>query len=57
MTKNKLEIRRVQALQGERSLTVVLPKDYAASLEIVKGDFLKVTVDGKKLVLEKAELD
>ena len=56
MTNNHLQIRKVQALQGERSLTIVLPKDYAASLEIGKGDLLKVTVEGKKLVLEKAEI-
>jgi hypothetical protein len=51
-----VELRKVQALQGERSLTVVLPKEFAVSLEIGKGDFLKVTLDGKKLVLEKAEI-
>jgi len=51
-----VELRRVQALHGERCLTIVLPKDYAKSLEINKGDFLKVTVEGKKLVLEKANL-
>ena len=51
-----VELRKVQALQGEKSLTVVLPKEYALSLEIMKGDFLKVTVEGKRLVLEKAEI-
>ena len=56
MTNNHLQIRKVQALQGERSLTIVLPKDYATSLEIGKGDLLKVTVEGKRLVLEKANL-
>ena len=48
-----LEIRRVQALQGERSFTVVLPKEFAVGLGIGRGDFLKCTVDGKKLVIEK----
>jgi len=52
-----VELRRVQALQGERSLTIVLPKSFATSLEIGKGDFLKVTLEGKKLVLEKADID
>jgi bifunctional DNA-binding transcriptional regulator/antitoxin component of YhaV-PrlF toxin-antitoxin module len=51
-----VELRKVQALQGERSLTIVLPKEFTTSLEIGKGDFLKVIVDGKKLVLEKAEI-
>jgi len=56
MTNNHLQIRKVQALQGERSLTVVLPKEFATLLEIEKGDYLKVTIEGRKLVLEKAEI-
>lgn len=48
------EIRRVQALQGERSLTIILPKTYASHLGIGKGDFLKITVEGTKLIMERA---
>jgi bifunctional DNA-binding transcriptional regulator/antitoxin component of YhaV-PrlF toxin-antitoxin module len=51
-----VELRKVQALQGERSLTVVLPKEFAVTLGISKGDFLKVHVENKKLILEKAEV-
>ena len=47
------EIRRVQALQGERSLTFVLPKQFAIELGIAKGDFLKCKVDGNRLIIEK----
>lgn len=47
------EIRRVQALQGERSLTLVLPKQFAIELGIAKGDFLKCRVDGNQLIIEK----
>jgi bifunctional DNA-binding transcriptional regulator/antitoxin component of YhaV-PrlF toxin-antitoxin module len=47
------EIRRVQALQGERSLTLVLPKQFAIELGITKGDFLKCKVDGYRLIVEK----
>jgi antitoxin component of MazEF toxin-antitoxin module len=50
-----LQIRRVQALQGERSFTVVLPKEFALELGVGKGDFLKCQVSGKKLVVEKVE--
>jgi bifunctional DNA-binding transcriptional regulator/antitoxin component of YhaV-PrlF toxin-antitoxin module len=50
-----LEIRRVQGLQGERSFTLVLPKEYAIRLSIGKGDFLKCSVDGRRLVVEKVE--
>lgn len=53
---SKTTLRKVQAYHGERSMTIVLPKDFATSLRIEKGDFLKVTVEGKKLVLQKAEI-
>jgi antitoxin component of MazEF toxin-antitoxin module len=52
----KTTVRKVQAYHGERSITVVLPKDFAASLEIEKGDFLKVSLEGNKLVLQKADI-
>ncbi|MPZ08510.1 MAG: AbrB/MazE/SpoVT family DNA-binding domain-containing protein, partial [Nitrososphaeraceae archaeon] len=49
------ELRRVQALHGERSLTIVLPKTLAGQLGIVKGDYLKYLVDGNRLIMEKVE--
>jgi hypothetical protein len=52
---DNIEIRRVQALQGERSFTIVLPKECAVGLGIGKGDFLKCSVDGRRLVVEKVE--
>ena len=54
--KNDITIRKVQALQGERSLTVVLPKEFAVILGITKGDYLKVNIQGKKIVLEKTDI-
>jgi hypothetical protein len=51
-----LTLRRVQAYQGERSFTLVLPKEFATELGISKGDFLKVSLEGKSLVLEKADI-
>ena len=51
-----IEIRKVQALTGERSLTLVLPKTYAIELGIEKGNFLKCHIEDHKLVLEKADL-
>jgi hypothetical protein len=56
MSRTNIEIRRVQALTGERSFTVVLPKTYATELGIEKGHFLKCYIEYHKLVLEKAEL-
>jgi hypothetical protein len=52
--KREIEIRRAQALTGDRSLTVVLPKQFATQLGISKGDFLKCRVENHRLILEKA---
>jgi bifunctional DNA-binding transcriptional regulator/antitoxin component of YhaV-PrlF toxin-antitoxin module len=50
---DKIEIRRIQALTGDRSLTLVFPKLFAIELGIGKGDFLKCYVDGNRLIAEK----
>jgi hypothetical protein len=52
---HKVEIRRIQALQGERSLTLVFPKEFAIELGVAKGDFLKCQLDGSRLIVEKVE--
>jgi bifunctional DNA-binding transcriptional regulator/antitoxin component of YhaV-PrlF toxin-antitoxin module len=49
------EIRRIQALTGERSLTLVFPKQFAIELGIQKGDFLKCHLDGRRLIVEKVK--
>ena len=49
----KIEVRRVQALQGERSFVLVFPKDFATELGVRKGDFLKCYVHGNQLIVEK----
>jgi len=51
-----IEIRRVQAYRGERSLTIVLPKIFSEKLGIENGDFLKVLLEKNRLILEKADL-
>lgn len=48
-----IQIRRLQALTGERSLTLVFPKQFALELGIGKGDFLKCYVDHNRLIVEK----
>jgi antitoxin component of MazEF toxin-antitoxin module len=53
---NQIEIRRVQALTGNKSFTVVLPKAYSLELGIQAGDYLKVSIRGKQLILEKAKI-
>jgi hypothetical protein len=49
----KIELGRVQALRGELSFTLILPKEIAVRLGIGKRDFLKCSFDGQKLVVEK----
>lgn len=48
-----IEIRRIQALTGDRSLTLVFPKHFATELRIGKGDYLKCHINGTRLILEK----
>jgi hypothetical protein len=50
---DNIEIIKVQALTGERSFTMVLPKEFAIELGITKGDYLKCSVNGKSLIVEK----
>jgi bifunctional DNA-binding transcriptional regulator/antitoxin component of YhaV-PrlF toxin-antitoxin module len=52
---NDLEIRKVQALTRDRSLTLVFPKQFALELGISKGDFLKCRVDANRLIVEKLD--
>jgi hypothetical protein len=49
----KVEIRKIQALTGERSLTLVFPKNFAIELGIGKGDFLKCYLEDNRLIVEK----
>jgi hypothetical protein len=50
---DNIEIRRIQALTGERSFTLVFPKQFAIELGIGKRDFLKCRIDGNRLIVEK----
>jgi hypothetical protein len=53
---DRIEIPRTQALTGDRSLTVVLPKQFATRLRISKGDFLKCHIENDRLIVEKATI-
>ncbi|MGB7954188.1 MAG: AbrB/MazE/SpoVT family DNA-binding domain-containing protein [Candidatus Nitrosopolaris sp.] len=52
----KTEMRKIQALQGERSFVLVLPKDFATELNIGKGDYVKCNIVSNSLVIKKAEI-
>ena len=51
------ELTRLQAVIGERSLTVIFPKQFATELGIMKGDFLNCYVDAerRRLVVENVK--
>lgn len=49
------EYRKVQGLLGEYSLSIILPKSYATELGLQKGEFVKVHLEGKRIVIERAE--
>lgn len=53
-TDQSFEYRKVQAILGDISFNVVLPKKYSLALGLKKGDFVKVSQHGKRLVIEKA---
>jgi formylmethanofuran dehydrogenase subunit D len=53
-TSQKFEYRKVQGLIGETSFSIILPKHYAVNLGIGKGDFVKVSQEDGKIILEKA---
>ena len=51
------ELTRLQAVVGERSLTVIFPKQFATEFGIMKGDFLNCYVDAerRRLIVEKVK--
>lgn len=52
----QVEFRKVQAIHGNSTLVLVLPKDLAVALNITKGDYVKCKVRSNQLIIEKAEL-
>lgn len=51
---NNYEYRKVQAILGDVSFNIVLPKKYSNSLGIRKGDFVKVFLVDDKIIIKKA---
>jgi hypothetical protein len=45
---------RTTGLVGTASFCVVLPKEYAINLGVGKGDFLKVSQEQNKIIIQKA---
>jgi AbrB family looped-hinge helix DNA binding protein len=54
MIKCDYAFRKVQGIVGDYSFSIVLPKSFAQHLGIGKGDYVKVTQDESKIIIEKA---
>jgi AbrB family looped-hinge helix DNA binding protein len=55
MVKCDYAFRKVQGIVGEYSFSIVLPKSFAHDLGISKGDYVKVSQENGKIVIEKME--
>lgn len=53
---SQTELRKVQAIHGNSTFVLVLPKDFVEKLRIGKGDYVKCTVVDDSLVVRKADL-
>ena len=50
-----IQYRKIQGILGDQSFSVVLPKEYAQTLGISKGQYVRVTLEGERIVIQKAE--
>jgi hypothetical protein len=51
----KPEIRKIEAIHGNTTFTLVLPKDFVEKLQISRGDYAKCTILDDTLIVKKAE--
>jgi antitoxin component of MazEF toxin-antitoxin module len=49
----KIEFRKIQAIHGNSTFILVLPKDFVSALNIAKGDYVKCKVVDNQLVVER----
>lgn len=54
MNCSQFEYRRLQEV-ATASFSVVIPKQFATSLGLNKGDYVKCSRDGKRIVIEPVE--
>ncbi len=52
-SQNKIEYRKVQAIHGNSTFVLVLPKDFVSVLDIAKGDYVKCSISDNKMIVEK----
>jgi hypothetical protein len=54
-TKSKKSEYRAVTVVGGNSLTIVLPKQFASELDLGRGDYVKLSQEGSRIILEKAD--
>jgi antitoxin component of MazEF toxin-antitoxin module len=47
------EYRKVQGMAGDDCLGLVIPSKYARQLGLEKGDFVRISKEGSKVIFEK----
>ncbi|MGA9845140.1 MAG: AbrB/MazE/SpoVT family DNA-binding domain-containing protein [Nitrososphaeraceae archaeon] len=53
---DKPEVRKIQAIHGNTTFVLVVPRDFVEKLKISKGDYVKCTIVDDSLVVKKADL-
>jgi antitoxin component of MazEF toxin-antitoxin module len=54
--KEKPEVRKIQAIHGNTTFVLVVPREFVERLRIAKGDYVKCTIVDESLVVRKADL-
>jgi hypothetical protein len=53
---DKPEVRKIQAIHGNTTFVLVVPRDFVGKLKISKGDYVKCTIVDNTLLVKKAEV-
>jgi antitoxin component of MazEF toxin-antitoxin module len=53
---DKPEVRKIQAIHGNTTFVLVVPRDFIATLKLNKGDYVKCTIVDDTLLVKKAEV-
>lgn len=56
MYSEKAHVRKLQTLGDGRSFLLIIPKNFTTELGLTKGDYVRCSVDGTRIILEKAEV-
>ena len=52
---SNLRYRRIQAIKGQKSCLLCIPLEFIEDLKISQGDYVKCSINGNQLIVEKAD--